>query len=138
MLLNREKIIMRRITSRPSTKLMTTVAAAIVMAGGAAVPAAAAPVPSAERPAAETVSIQAQTVTTWINGNVRIGPSTGYSIAYPVAANQNLSAECWLEGGYVNANGVYHNKWVLLSDDNYIWGGLLKGNEVGNVSRPCF
>jgi hypothetical protein len=138
MLLNREKTIMRHITSRSLTKLMTAAAAAIVVAGGTAAPAAAAPVPSAERPAAQTVSIQAQTVTTWINGNVRIGPSTGYRIAYPVAANQNLSAECWLEGGYVNANGVYHNKWVLLSDDNYIWGGLLKGNEVGNVSRPCF
>ncbi|MDK1347563.1 hypothetical protein QNO09_30545 [Streptomyces sp. 378] len=31
-----------------------------------------------------------------------------------------------------------HDKWVLLSDGNYIWGGLLKGNEVGNVSTPCF
>lgn len=55
-----------------------------------------------------------------------------------VAANQNLSAECRLVGGPVTANGISHDKWVLPSDGNYIWGGLLKGNEVGNVSRPCF
>ncbi|MFF5494457.1 hypothetical protein [Streptomyces aquilus] len=129
---------MQRRTSRSMTKLATATAAALVVAGGAAAPSAAASAQSAAQPAAQAVSVQAQTVTTWINGNVRIGPSTGYSIAYTVAANQNLSAECWLVGGYVNANGIYHDKWVLLSDGNYIWGGLLKGNEVGNVSTPCF
>ncbi|MEV0241911.1 SH3 domain-containing protein [Streptomyces sp. NPDC050674] len=108
-------------------------AAAVLVAAGTAAPAVAAP---AQR--AEAVSVQSQTVTTWINGNVRIGPATGYRIAYTVAANQSLSAECWLVGGFVSANGVHHDKWVLLSDGNYIWGGLLKGNEVGNVSRPCF
>ncbi|NNN35364.1 hypothetical protein HLK59_34350 [Streptomyces sp. S3(2020)] len=121
-----------------TTKLAAAAAVALVMAGAAAAPSAAASARSAEQPAAQTMSVQAQTVTTWINGNVRIGPSTGYSIAYTVAANQSLSAECWLVGGFVNANGVYHDKWVLLSDGNYIWGGLLKGNEVGNVSTPCF
>jgi hypothetical protein len=129
---------MQRRSSRLTTKLAAAAAVALVMAGAAAAPSAAASARSAEQPAAQAMSVQAQTVTTWINGNVRIGPSTGYSIAYTVAANQSLSAECWLVGGYVNANGVYHDKWVLLSDGNYIWGGLLKGNEVGNVSTPCF
>ncbi|MFF9279041.1 hypothetical protein [Streptomyces griseosporeus] len=45
---------------------------------------------------------------------------------------------CWLEGGMVTANGYTHDKWVYLSDGNYIWGGLLKGNEVGNVSSHCW
>ncbi|MFD3842645.1 hypothetical protein ACFWWC_41390 [Streptomyces sp. NPDC058642] len=138
MSLNKEKTAMQRRTSRMMTRLTTAAAAAIVVAGGAAAPSAAASAQSAQQPAAQAVSLQAQTVTTWINGNVRIGPSTNYSIAYTVAANQSLSADCWLVGAYVNANGVYHDKWVLLSDGNYIWGGLLKGNEVGNVSTPCF
>jgi hypothetical protein len=125
-------------SSRSMTKLMTTAAVAIAAVAGMAVPAAGAQAQPVDRSAAQSVGVQAQTVTTWINGNVRIGPSTGYRIAYTVAANQNLSAECWLEGGYVNANGYYHNKWVLLSDGNFIWGGLLKGNEVGNVSDPCW
>ncbi|MFH0518042.1 hypothetical protein ACHBTE_12785 [Streptomyces sp. M41] len=129
---------MQRITSRKTTRLLTAAAAAVVVAVGAAAPAAAAQARPGDRPAAETVSLRAQNVTTWINGNVRIGPSTGYRIAYTVAPNQSLSAECWLVGGFVNANGIYHDKWVLLSDGNYIWGGLLKGNEVGDVSQPCW
>lgn len=127
---------MQRFTSRSRTKLMTAAAAAILVGVGTAAPAVAAPEPQTER-AAATVRAQ-QTVVTWINGNVRIGPATGYRIAYTVAANQSLSAECWLVGGPVTANGISHDKWVLLSDGNFIWGGLLKGNEVGNVSRPCF
>ncbi|MER6134219.1 SH3 domain-containing protein [Streptomyces sp. NPDC001815] len=128
---------MHGISSHSMTKLMITAAVGVMAAAGMAAPAAAAEHRSADRSTSQSAGVQAQTVTTWINGNVRIGPDTGYSIAYTVAANQNLSAECWLEGGFVNANGVYHDKWVLLSDGNYIWGGLLKGNEVGNVSRYC-
>ncbi|MFE7896209.1 SH3 domain-containing protein [Streptomyces sp. NPDC057424] len=127
---------MQRFTSRSRIKLMTAAAAAILVGAGTAAPAVAAPGQQTER-AAATVRAH-QTVTTWINGNVRIGPAVGYRIAYTVAANQRLSAECWLVGGPVTANGISHDKWVLLSDGNYIWGGLLKGNEVGNVSRPCF
>ncbi|MGW0500768.1 SH3 domain-containing protein [Streptomyces sp. NPDC003007] len=115
---------------------MTAVAATVLVGAGTAAPAVAASGQQTER-ATATVSAS-QTVTTWINGNVRIGPAVGYRIAYTVAANQNLSAECWLVGGPVTANGISHDKWVLLSDGNYIWGGLLKGNEVGNVSTPCF
>ena len=129
---------MRKQSSRSMTKLMITAAVGVMAAAGLAAPAAAAQSqPTVDRSTSAGVGIQAQTVTTWINGNVRIGPSTGYSIAYTVAANQNLTAVCWNEGGFVNANGVYHDKWVLLSDDNWIWGGLLHGSETGNVSNHC-
>ncbi|MFD6286616.1 hypothetical protein [Streptomyces sp. NPDC060205] len=128
---------MQKQSSRPMTKLMITAAAGVMAVAGMAAPAFAAEHRPAERSTSLSAGVQAQTVTTWINGNVRIGPSTGYSIAYTVAANQNLTAVCWNEGGFVNANGVYHDKWVLLSDDNWIWGGLLKGNETGNVSNHC-
>ncbi|MFE6338591.1 SH3 domain-containing protein [Streptomyces sp. NPDC057798] len=110
-------------------------AVGVMAAAGMAAPASAAEAPQAEQ---TKVSAQLETVTTWVQGNVRIGPATGYRIAYTVAANQNLSAVCWLEGGTVSANGYTHNKWVYLSDERYIWGGLLKGNEVGNVSSPCW
>ncbi|WP_145865388.1 hypothetical protein [Streptomyces capillispiralis] len=114
---------------------MITAAAGIMAAAGMAAPATAAQAPQTNR---TNTSAQFETVTTWIQGNVRIGPSTGYRIAYTVAANQNLTAVCWLEGGTVSANGYTHNKWVYLADDNYIWGGLLTGNEVGNVSSRCW
>ncbi|GGP84843.1 hypothetical protein GCM10010247_67660 [Streptomyces calvus] len=126
---------MHRTSSRPLTKIMTTAAVGVMAAAGMAAPASAAEAPQAGR---TNVSAQFETVTTWVQGNVRIGPSTGYRIAYTVAANQNLTAVCWLEGGTVSANGYTHNKWVYLLDDNYIWGGLLKGNEVGNVSSRCW
>ncbi|MEY9490858.1 hypothetical protein RKD26_006652 [Streptomyces calvus] len=126
---------MHRTSSRPLTKIMITAAVGVMAAAGMAAPASAAEAPQAGR---TNVSAQFETVTTWVQGNVRIGPSTGYRIAYTVAANQNLTAVCWLEGGTVSANGYTHNKWVYLLDDNYIWGGLLKGNEVGNVSSRCW
>lgn len=126
---------MHQTRSRPLTKIMITAAAGIMAAAGMAAPATAAQAPQTNR---TNTSAQFETVTTWIQGNVRIGPSTGYRIAYTVAANQNLTAVCWLEGGTVTANGYTHNKWVYLADDNYIWGGLLTGNEVGNVSSRCW
>ncbi|MFF3350867.1 hypothetical protein [Streptomyces sp. NPDC002779] len=122
-------------SSRPLAKIMMAVSVGVMAAAGMAAPASAAEARQAER---TKVSAQFETVTTWIQGNVRIGPATGYRIAYTVAANQNLTAVCWLEGGTVSANGYTHNKWVYLSDERYIWGGLLKGNEVGNVSSPCW
>jgi hypothetical protein len=126
---------MHTTSSHPLTKIMITAAVGVMAAAGMAAPASAAEAPQADR---TNVSAEFETVTTWVQGNVRIGPSTGYRIAYTVAANQNLTAVCWLEGGTVSANGYTHNKWVYLSDDNYIWGGLLKGNEVGNVSSRCW
>jgi hypothetical protein len=126
---------MHRTSSGPLTKIMITAAVGVMAATGMAAPASAAEAPQADR---ANVSAQFETVTTWVQGNVRIEPSTDRPIAYTVAANQNLTAVCWLEGGMVSANGYTHNKWVYLSDGNYIWGGLLKGNEVGNVSSRCW
>ncbi|MDU0303470.1 hypothetical protein [Streptomyces sp. PAL114] len=126
---------MRRNNARPLTMTVIAAAVGVMAAAGTAAPAAAAEASQTDR---TNVSAEFETVTTWVQGNVRIGPSTGYRIAYTVAANQNLTAVCWLEGGTVTANGYTHNKWVYLSDDRYIWGGLLKGNEVGNVSSHCW
>ncbi|WP_218158312.1 hypothetical protein [Streptomyces radiopugnans] len=128
---------MQRKSLSSMAKLVATAAVGIMAAAGMAAPAVAAEAQPADRSTSQSVGVQAQTVTTWIQGNVRYGPSTDYAIAYTVAANQNLTAVCWLYGGYVNANGVYHNKWVRLADGRYIWGGLLKGNETGNVSNSC-
>ncbi|MFI8205505.1 SH3 domain-containing protein [Streptomyces sp. NPDC085937] len=126
---------MRRTSARPLTMTVIAAAVGVMAAAGMTAPAAAAEASQTDR---TNVSAAFETVTTWVQGNVRIGPSTGYRIAYTVAANQNLTAVCWLEGGTVTANGYTHNKWVYLSDDRYIWGGLLKGNEVGNVSSHCW
>ncbi|MBM4823537.1 MULTISPECIES: hypothetical protein [Streptomyces] len=126
---------MYRTSSHRLTKIMITAAVGVMAAAGMAAPASAAQAPHAGR---TNVAAEYETVTTWVQGNVRIGPSTGWRIAYTVAANQNLIGVCWREGGMVTANGYSHNKWVYLSDGNYIWGGLLKGNEVGNVSSHCW
>ncbi|MFI9771205.1 hypothetical protein ACIHJG_30650 [Streptomyces sp. NPDC052415] len=126
---------MHRTSSRPLAKIMMTAAVGVMAAAGMAAPASAAEAPQAER---SKMGAQFETVTTWVQGNVRTGPSTDHSIAYTVAANQNLTGVCWLYGGTVSANGYTHNKWVYLSDNKYIWGGLLKGNEVGNVSSLCW
>ncbi|MER6162485.1 hypothetical protein ABT147_44550 [Streptomyces sp. NPDC001868] len=44
---------------------------------------------------------------------------------------------CWKHGGWVNAHGVSHDKWVKLDDNAWIWDGLLKGNETGGVDSYC-
>ncbi|MFF3350228.1 hypothetical protein [Streptomyces sp. NPDC002779] len=126
---------MYRTSSRPLIKVMMTAAVGVMAAAGMAAPASAAQAPQADR---MNVSAEFETVTTWVQGNVRTGPSTDHPIAYTVGANQNLTGVCWLKGGMVSANGYTHNKWVYLLDGNYIWGGLLKGNEVGNVSSLCW
>jgi hypothetical protein len=126
---------MHRTSSRPLIKIMMTAAVGVMAAAGMAAPASAATAPQADR---TNVSAEFETVTTWVQGNVRTGPSTNDRIAYTVPANHNLTGVCWLEGGMVSANGYTHNKWVYLLDGNYIWGGLLKGNEVGNVSSRCW
>ncbi|MDA3625051.1 hypothetical protein OU415_06375 [Saccharopolyspora sp. WRP15-2] len=47
---------------------------------------------------------------------------------------------CWSEGGYVEAWGAAHNKWVLADNSAgglWVWGGGLVGNETGNVNNHC-
>ncbi|MFD5316898.1 SH3 domain-containing protein [Streptomyces sp. NPDC127098] len=127
---------MRKAHGRSLTLAVASLAlVAGAMAGTAAAGGAAPAEPLAR--AASSASA-ASSVTTWTGGNVRTGPGTNYGVAYTVGANQSLSAACWLEGGHVSdSSGIAHNKWVRLSDGNYIWGGLLKGNETGNVSAHC-
>ncbi|MFD7513001.1 hypothetical protein ACFV5N_27190 [Streptomyces sp. NPDC059853] len=115
------------------TRALIVTVAGLVLAGAAAAPAAAAP----QARTAPAVTTAAANITTWIQGNVRKGPSTSYDIAYTVTANQQLKGVCWLTGGTVNANGISHNTWVKLSDGNYIWGGLLKGDTKGGISTKC-
>ncbi|MFB4197226.1 hypothetical protein [Streptomyces carpaticus] len=117
------------------TKALITAAAGLVLAGAAATPAAA--VPQQTRTAAPAVTTATGNITTWIQGNVRKGASTSYDIAYTVTANQQLMGVCWLTGGTVDANGISHNTWVKLSDGNYIWGGLLKGDTKGGITTKC-
>ncbi|WP_069812742.1 hypothetical protein [Streptomyces sp. TP-A0874] len=111
--------------------VLTAAGAALTGALGATAAAAETTVP------AKSMSIRAKAVTTWVQGNVRRGPSTDYHIAYKVKANQKFQAVCWLTGGWVDANNIRHNKWVRLADGNYIWGGLLRGNQTGGVSTKC-
>ncbi|MFF0739120.1 hypothetical protein ACFYVL_01860 [Streptomyces sp. NPDC004111] len=121
-------------------KVFTTVAAALLAASGMAASTASAAVPTdRETPTAAADRAIANTwVYTWTGANIRSCASTQCSINYSVPANYQLSAICWDYGEWVSQNGVSHNKWVLLgSGASWIWGGLLKGNETGNVPNKC-
>ncbi|MED7949721.1 hypothetical protein [Streptomyces sp. BE303] len=122
---------------RPTTRLVTAVGLAVLTAAGMAAPAAAADSEPAGAPRTQISRMLGGVVTTWINGNVRYGPSTDYAINYPVSAGFTSYGLCWKTGGWVNANGVAHDKWVKLSDNEWIWGGLLNGDETGGVSNYC-
>ncbi|MFI6639427.1 hypothetical protein [Streptomyces sp. NPDC050504] len=115
---------------RTTTGLVTAIGAGVLVATAMTAPATAAPQPG-------STGVQSSIVTTWINGNVRYGPSTDHDINYPVAAGFTSTGLCWKEGGWVSANGVSHNKWVKLGPEEWIWGGLLNGNETGGVSEQC-
>ncbi|WP_328749468.1 hypothetical protein OHT57_28960 [Streptomyces sp. NBC_00285] len=121
-------------------KVITTIAAGLLAAAGMSAPTAAAAT-STDRDARTAASdrIAANTwVYTWTSANIRSCASTNCSINYSVPANYQLSAICWAHGQYVNQNGVAHDKWVLLgSGSSWIWGGLLKGNQTGNVPNEC-
>ncbi|MGP3683574.1 hypothetical protein ACTVZO_02500 [Streptomyces sp. IBSNAI002] len=120
-------------------RVATAVAAGMLAAVGMAAPAAAA-TPPADRPITQSTASDAgvnQVVTTWTSANVRTCASTNCDIAYSVDANTGLNASCWSHGQWVNQNGVAHDKWVRLYSGNWIWGGLLKGNETGGVSTRC-
>ncbi|WP_406729490.1 hypothetical protein WJ438_40255 [Streptomyces sp. GD-15H] len=118
---------------------LATAAAFAGLVGAAATPASAVAADSgpAAAPQTQSVGIQSAWVETWIHGNVRYGPSTSYGINYTVSKGYDAYGLCWQYGGWVNANGIYHNKWVKLSNSAWIWGGLLKGNETGGVSNYC-
>ncbi|MEU9144934.1 hypothetical protein [Streptomyces sp. NPDC048349] len=120
-------------------KVLTTIAAGMLATTAMAAPAAAA-TPPADRPgtgnSTSDVGIN-QVVTTWTSANVRSCASTNCGIVYSVGANTGLNASCWSHGQWVNQNGVAHDKWVRLYSGNWIWGGLLKGDETGGVSTRC-
>ncbi|MFF9753768.1 hypothetical protein ACF1FC_13365 [Streptomyces sp. NPDC014344] len=128
---------MRINRQRAMTRLATAVGAGALLAAGMTATAVAADSGPAAAPQAQSVGIQSGWVTTWINGNVRYGPSTSYGINYTVAAGFTSYGLCWTEGGHVSANGISHNKWVKLDDNAWIWGGLLQGNETGGVANHC-
>ncbi|WP_320775874.1 hypothetical protein [Streptomyces sp. CRN 30] len=120
------------------TKALTTIAAGMLATAAMAAPAVAASDPGrtdTRRTLSES-TIQA-TVTTWTGANVRSCASTNCGVVYSVGANTTLNAVCWDYGQYVNQNGIAHDKWVQLLSGNWIWGGLLKGNETGNISVKC-
>ncbi|MEV7075862.1 hypothetical protein ACIQJT_04755 [Streptomyces sp. NPDC091972] len=125
---------------RMRAKAITTVAAGLLAVAGLSAPTAAAAT-SGDQGARTATSdrIAANTwVYTWTSANIRSCASTACSINYTVPANYQLSAICWAHGQWVSQNGVSHDKWVLLgSGSSWIWGGLLKGNETGNVPNQC-
>ncbi|MFD7292186.1 hypothetical protein ACFV9W_02770 [Streptomyces sp. NPDC059897] len=125
---------------RARAKVITTVAAGLLAAAGMFAPTASATAPAAPepRPAKGDVTLANTWVTTWTGANIRSCASTQCSINYSVPANYQLSAICWAYGQWVSQNGISHNKWVLLgSGSSWIWGGLLKGSETGNVPNQC-
>ncbi|GAA2284865.1 hypothetical protein GCM10010368_64400 [Streptomyces roseiscleroticus] len=128
---------MRIKRQRAVTRLATAIGAGVLATAGMTVPAVAADSGPAAAPHSQSVGIQSGYVETWINGNVRFGPSTTYGINYTVAAGFRSYGLCWQQGGWVNANGVAHDKWVKLDDNAWIWGGLLKGDETGGVHNHC-
>ncbi|WP_415950935.1 hypothetical protein [Streptomyces sp. KLOTTS4A1] len=122
---------------RSKTKALTAIAAGLLTAGAFAAPASAATAPSgqdAQRTAEVGIN---QVVTTWTSANVRSCPWLSCRIVYSVGANQGLNARCYTEGQTIDQNGYRHNKWVRLYSGNYIWGGLLKGDQTGGVHNHC-
>ncbi|MDG9719758.1 hypothetical protein [Streptomyces sp. DH24] len=128
---------MRIKRQRAMTRLATAIGAGVLAVTGTTASAVAADSGPAAAPQARSVGIQSGWVETWINGNVRYGPSTEYGINYTVGAGFVSYGLCWKHGGWVNANGVAHDKWVKLSSNAWIWGGLLKGDETGGVDNYC-
>jgi hypothetical protein len=124
---------------RMRAKVITTVAAGLLAAGGmSASTAAAAPIDRDARTAASDRIAANTTVTTWTSANVRSCASTQCGIHYSVGANYQFSAICWAYGEWVTQHGYSHNKWVLLgSGSSWVWGGLLKGSQTGNVPNQC-
>lgn len=121
-------------------KAITTIAAGMLAAAAMSAPAAAATAPvERQAPVAASDVIAANTtVTTWTQANVRSCASNQCTLKYTVSAETKLSAICWANGQHVTAYGVSHNKWVKLgSGTSWIWGGLLKGNQTGNVPNQC-
>ena len=124
---------------RTRAKVLTTIAAGMLAVAGMSAPAVAATAP-VDRPDTQRTTSDVginQVVTTWTAANIRSCASTNCSIAYSVGANTGLNASCWNYGQWVNQNGVAHDKWVRLYSGNWIWGGLLKGNQTGGVSTRC-
>ncbi|MGY0490261.1 hypothetical protein [Streptomyces sp. WG-D5] len=126
---------------RMRAKVMTTIAAGLLAAAGMSAPTAAA-AETADRDVrpvkAADVAVANTWVYTWTGANIRSCASTACSINYSVPANYQLSAICWAHGQWVSQNGYSHDKWVLLgSGSSWIWGGLLKGSETGNVPNQC-
>ncbi|MFF4274072.1 hypothetical protein [Streptomyces sp. NPDC001536] len=114
---------------RMRAKVITTIAAGLLAAAGMSAPTAAA---TTDRAIANTW------VETWTGANIRSCASTQCGINYSVPANYQLSAICWAHGEWVSQHGYSHDKWVLLgSGTSWIWGGLLKGSQTGNVPNEC-
>ncbi|MEO3750976.1 hypothetical protein [Streptomyces sp. B6B3] len=48
---------------------------------------------------------------------------------------------CWGIGDWVSGCGVAHDHWVRVengtTNDLWVWGDDLVGNENGNVPNPC-
>lgn len=121
-------------------KVITTIAAGLLAAAGMSAPtaAAAAPADREARTAASDRAIANTWVYTWTSANIRSCASTQCSINYSVPADYQLSAICWAHGEWVSQHGYSHDKWVLLgSGASWIWGGLLKGSQTGNVPNEC-
>ncbi|WP_306319756.1 MULTISPECIES: hypothetical protein [unclassified Streptomyces] len=125
---------------RTRAKVATSIAAGLLAAAGMFAPAASAatptdrgvPSPKADQAIANTW------VYTWTEANVRSCPYLSCGINYTVGANYRFSAICWDYGQTISQNGYTHNKWVLLgSGQSWVWGGLLKGSETGNVPNRC-
>ncbi|MFI6274786.1 hypothetical protein [Streptomyces sp. NPDC050988] len=125
---------------RMRAKVITTIAAGLLAAAGLSAPTAAAAAP-ADRESRTVTSDRAAANTwvyTWTGANIRSCASTQCSINYSVPANYQLSAICWAHGEWVSQHGYSHDKWVLLgSGSSWIWGGLLKGSQTGNVPNQC-
>lgn len=120
-------------------KVITTIAAGLLAAAGMSAPAAAAAPTDRGAQAADSGRVAANTwVYTWTTANVRSCASTQCGINYTVGPDYRFSAICWDYGEHVTQHGYSHNKWVLLgSGSSWVWGGLLKGSQTGNVPNRC-
>jgi alkylated DNA nucleotide flippase Atl1 len=81
------------------------------------------------------------TVTAWAQANVRSCAATTCGAVSTVYPNESYPANCWTTGELVSAEGYTNDKWIELplraGGVGYVSAIYLKGDDRGNVSRPC-
>ncbi|MER7490781.1 hypothetical protein ABTY20_33860 [Streptomyces sp. NPDC126497] len=125
-------------------------ASSLLIVGGTAA-AQAAPGAAPARTASATLPVSASTspqdvqaaytVTAWARANVRSCPYTSCSIVSHVVAGGSYSANCWVWGQTITAEGYTNGRWARLNlragGYGYVSNIYLNGDEYAGLPGPC-